>query len=119
MNTDLERMRQAINTTANLMEADDARCIAAYGAPVGISVSMAANLIHEATHGPVPVCQAEWVRRALQSLDAANDWSDRNRALEVQVFGSLFPDGTRSRPLSAAEVRGVAVQLAPASIPQH
>ncbi|MFD3815199.1 hypothetical protein ACFWRZ_09035 [Streptomyces rubiginosohelvolus] len=105
------RLREAIHATADLMDADDARCVATYGAPVGIPVSFVVGLIHEATHGPHAAWVREWAALAADSLAAANAWADDLIALGRAVFGVLFPEGLRSRTLNADEVRAAADRL--------
>ncbi|MGW6290337.1 hypothetical protein [Streptomyces sp. NPDC055107] len=106
------RLRKAIHATAGLMDADDARCTATYGAPLGIPVSFVVGLIHEATHGPHAAWAKEWAALAAAgSLAAANAWADGLVVLERAVFDVLFPEGLRSQTLKADEVRAVADRL--------
>lgn len=105
------RLREAIHATAGLMDADDARCIAAYGAPLGIPVSFVVGLIHEATHGPHAAWAKEWAALAADSLAAANAWADDLVSLKRAAFDVLFPEGLRSQTLKADEVRAVADRL--------
>ncbi|MFJ4880126.1 hypothetical protein ACIP93_33630 [Streptomyces sp. NPDC088745] len=111
-------VRQALHATAALMDADDARCIAAYGAPLGIPVSFVVGLIREATHGPHEVWAKTWAALAANhSVTTANAWADDLVALERAVFDLLYPQGLHSPTLKADEVRAVAAQLAPVSPP--
>lgn len=103
----------ALNTTARLLEEDESRCAALYGAPVGIPVSMADHLIGLACTGPIESWRLEWARRAREDgVQAASTWAEKQQILRHQVFHLLFPAGLHSRPLTADEVREVAERLA-------
>jgi hypothetical protein len=104
----------ALNATATLMAADEKRTTDAYGAPVGIPVSMAAHLIKKAcASGKNP--SAEWIRLAHeQSIEKADAQAQQQRDLEHQVFDLLFPDGARSNAATADDVRALAAKLAEA-----
>lgn len=106
------RIVKALYAVADLMEADNARCIAAYGAPVGIPASYGDHLIRQAVTGPADAWRTEWVRRACtESLEAATAWADDLTELRQQVSALVYPGGANGAGLAAAEVRAVADRI--------
>ncbi|MFJ7054774.1 hypothetical protein ACIQU7_23990 [Streptomyces albidoflavus] len=109
-------LRAVILTVADLMDEDETRTQAEYGAPQTIPVSMTERLILDALnrlHGDFGTTYVRLLRDG--SREAAVAWSEARSDLGHQVFAALYPEGLRSRPLTADQVRVVAND--PALIP--
>jgi hypothetical protein len=106
---------KVLYATAKLIEEDEARTATAFGAPVGVPVSMADRLIGLACTGPVTEWRAEWIRRAsTEGVPAAAAWSEQQQELKRCAFDLMFPHGSNSPALNATEVRAIADELAAA-----
>lgn len=113
-----QELRAVILAVADLMDEDEARTRAAYGAAQTIPVSMAGQLISGAltrVRGDFDATYVDLLRNKSQST--ATDWAARGNTLCDQAFTALYPDGLRSRPLTAEQVRATA--NAPKSTAQH
>ncbi|MFJ2745261.1 hypothetical protein ACIO3O_37015 [Streptomyces sp. NPDC087440] len=110
--TALDRLKAAIRATGDMMQADDARCTALYGAPVGVPVFFVDSLIRRVTHGTRMEWDAEYVRRALtESPEAVKAWAADLDALKRDVFNLLYPQGLHSPSLTSAQVHAIADEL--------
>lgn len=113
MTADCGPLVQALHATADLMDRDDTRCRALYGAPVGIPPSMGDHLIWVACTGGMGAWRREWLRLAREvSLDAAKAWSAERTRLRRVVAALVYPEGANAGAASPAEVRALADRLA-------
>ncbi|MFF9901317.1 hypothetical protein [Streptomyces longispororuber] len=95
--------------TADLMDQDNERTRALYGAPAGICVGTTLGFIRAAVSSLRGDFDTMWPRIAgEQSLAAADAWARVGTELSNRAFGLLFPEGARSRPVTAEEVRAAA-----------
>lgn len=107
-----EPVISALRAVADLMDRDNERCRALYGAPVGIPPSMVDSLITRACLGPSGEHTAEWTRIAREKgMDAAMAWGAAKERLRQQVAGLVYPHGLHTGTVSADEVRATADRL--------
>ncbi|MEU5772621.1 hypothetical protein ABZ819_04865 [Streptomyces venezuelae] len=95
---------EALHRLADLMDEDDART-----GKVGIPVSYGHRLVWLAVVGSHEAWQAEWLRLLrTESLQAANEWSDRQEERIRHLTRLVYPGGATAQSKSAAEVRAMA-----------
>ncbi|MDT0306159.1 hypothetical protein RM780_04175 [Streptomyces sp. DSM 44917] len=116
---DLGPVIATLHRFADALERDDVRTSAlrarAGGSRgrLGVPPSFGCDLIHRAAIGGFEAWRAEWLRLLrTESLDAARAWSAGLYETEHRVAGLVYPDGAVSGPVTAAEVRALAGELA-------